>query len=241
MTHVLRTLRNLAPAAAMALVSAVVACGPGATVDSRSDLDRAVAAYVAGDYRTAVTRLQKVAAESGDEATRREAYTYLGRTHMALGDTDAAIEAFTRCAHEGDRGPCLDYLETLRQYQAGSPEGLHIIETITRADLAAAAVRVFDGKATLDPGGPEPLAVAAERGWMPAMADGNRRADEPVTQAAFYVFVSRVLAQAGLADKTGTLLPGGYRAAMRETDPVSGAEAIAVLERIQALKEANGR
>jgi hypothetical protein len=112
---------------------------------------------------------------------------------------------------------------------------------LTADDYIAIQQLVVNYPYALDPGGPEPLAVAAERGWMPAMADGNRRADEPVTQAAFYVFVSRVLAQAGLADKTGTLLPGGYRAAMRETDPVSGAEAIAVLERIQALKEANGR
>jgi len=44
-----------------------------------------------------------------------------------------------------------------------------------------------------------------------------------------------------VSDESGAVLPGGYRAAMRETQPVSGAEAIAVLERIQALKESNGR
>jgi hypothetical protein len=36
-------------------------------------------------------------------------------------------------------------------------------------------------------------------------------------------------------------MPGGFRAALSDPAPVSGSDAIAVLERVRALKEKNGR
>jgi hypothetical protein len=225
----------------MALVLAVMACAPTATVDSRSDLDRAVAVYVSGNYRAAIGKLEAVAEGAGDDETRREAYTYLGRSYMALGETDAAIEAFTMGVRYGDRGPCVEYLEVLQRYHEGSPEGLHILETITRGELAGAAVRVLGDGKPLDPNGPTPNQIAEKRGWMAPMADGNPRAQAPVTRAALYTFVGRVLVSAGLPDRAGDVMPGGFRAALSDPAPVSGSDAIAVLERVRALKEKNGR
>ncbi|MDH5626862.1 MAG: hypothetical protein OEY69_01070, partial [Candidatus Krumholzibacteria bacterium] len=124
------------------LAAVALACSPSASVDKRSDLDRAVALYVTGDYRGAVDRLQNIARSAPDDATRREAYTYLGRSYIALGDTQAAIDAFSLGVEYGDRGPCVEYLEVLKRYQEGSPEGLHILATITRGELAGAAGRV---------------------------------------------------------------------------------------------------
>jgi hypothetical protein len=223
------------------LATLVLACAPAATVDSRSDLDRAVGLYVAGDYGGAVDRLQDVARAAPDDATRREAYTYLGRSYMALGDTGAAIDAFLLGVQYGDRGPCVEYLEVLKQYQEGSPEGLHILDTITRGELAGAAVRVLGDGRPLDPSGPTPIEMVEKRGWFPAMPDGQSHADDPVTRAALYAFVGRVLAGAGLPEHADAVMPGGYRRAMDDPEPVSGSDAIAVLERVRALKEKNGR
>ncbi len=237
MTPARRNTRILLAAVA---VGAVLACAPAETVKSRSDLDRAVGLYVAGDYRSAANRLEQVARDALDDATRREAYTYLGRSHMALGETDDAIRAFMLGVRYGDQGPCVEYLEVLKRYQEGSPEGLHILETITRGELAGAAVRVLDD-AEVDPKGPTPIQIAEKRGWFPALPDGREHADEPVTRAALYVFVSRVLAGTGVRGGAGQVMPGGFRGALNNAGPVSGNEAIAVLERVRALKEKHGR
>ncbi|MDH4037309.1 MAG: hypothetical protein OEX18_07805 [Candidatus Krumholzibacteria bacterium] len=223
------------------LAAVALACSPSASVDKRSDLDRAVALYVTGDYRGAVDRLQNIARSAPDDATRREAYTYLGRSYIALGDTQAAIDAFSLGVEYGDRGPCVEYLEVLKRYQEGSPEGLHILATITRGELAGAAVRVLGDGRPLDPGGPTPIELAEKRGWFPALPDGGVHADAPVTRAALYAFVGRVLAGAGLPERADQVMPGGYRRAMNDPEPVSGSDAMAVLERVRALKEKNGR
>ncbi len=223
------------------LAVTAVACAPAPAVDGRSDLDRAVARYVTGDYHSAITALEAVAQTATDDATRREAYTYLGRSHMALGDTGAAISAFMLGVQYGDTGPCVEYLELLRQYQEGSPEGLHILETITRGELAGAAVRVLGDGKPLDPTGPTPIEIAEKRGWLPVMPDGDARSGEPVTRAALYAFVGRVLVASGLPGRADEVMPGGYRSAMNDATPVSGSDAIAVLERVRALKEKNGR
>ncbi|HEX5132672.1 MAG TPA: tetratricopeptide repeat protein [Candidatus Krumholzibacteria bacterium] len=238
MTHARRNPRNYLAAA---LVAVLMACAPAASVDNRSDLDRAVATYVSGDYAGAVERLEKVVAGATDDETRREAYTYLGRAHIALGQTEDAIAAFTLGVHYGDQGPCVEYLEVLKRYQEGSPEGLHILPTISRAELAGAAVRVLGDGKKIDPGGPTPLAIAERNGWLAATADGSDHGDDPVTEAALYIFVARVLAQSGLEGRADDVLPGGYRAAVKENRAVSGAETIAVLERVRVLKEKNGR
>lgn len=223
------------------LAAALAACSPAATLDSRSGLDRAVALYVSGDYRSAAGALEDIARNAGDDATRREAYTYLGRSRMALGQTDAAIDAFTLGVQYGDQGPCVDYLEVLQRFHEGAPEGLHILETITRGELAGAAVRVLGDGKLLDPNGPTPIEMAEKEGWMPVLPDGDVRAEEPVTRAALYAFVGRVLADAGLPGRAGEVMPGGFRAAMNDPAPVSGSDAVAVLERVRALKEKNGR
>jgi hypothetical protein len=232
--------RSRIPTAAV-LVAGLVACAPSATLDGRSDLDRAVAVYVAGDYRSAAGRLETVAREATDDATRREAYTYLGRSYMALGETEAAMDAFTLGVQYGDRGPCVEYLEVLKRYQEGSPAGLHIRDAITRGELAGAAVRVLGDGKPLDPQGPAPIEILEERGWLPVLPDGDDRPDEPLTRAALYVFVGRVLADAGLSGRADEVMPGGYRRAMEDPAPVSGAETVAVLERVRALKEKHGR
>ncbi|MCI0450878.1 MAG: tetratricopeptide repeat protein [Candidatus Latescibacteria bacterium] len=223
--------------AALLLVAAaggLAACA-SAPPGPRQDLDRAVDDFIDGDYRAAVTKLDAVVAASSDDAVRREAYTYLGRAHMALGETDAAIDAFARGVQLGDTGPCVAYLELLKQYVEGKPAALHMRDVLTRGQLAGAIVRLFLNGAPDDPTGPTPLAQLARRGWMPALADGYDHADEPVTHASLYVVTARILSDAGRAREVDHIMPGGYRAASRKTGPVSGAEGLAVLERVRAL------
>jgi hypothetical protein len=198
-------------------------------------LDRAVEDFVDGDYRDAVTKLDAVIAASNDDPLRREAYTYLGRAHMALGETDEAVDAFTRCVQLGDTGPCVEYLRVLQQFVEGKPGALHMNETLTRGQLAGAVVRMFLNQEPDNPSGPTPLETLEQRGWMPVLPDGNDHAADPVTHASLYVVATRILAEAGHADQATRVMPGGYPKAAKSTKPVSGAEALAVLERVRAI------
>jgi tetratricopeptide (TPR) repeat protein len=223
----------------------LASCGPRAELTPRGDLDRAIEQYVAGEYRSAVAGFEKALAATEDDAVRREAYTYLGRAYMALGQTDEAVTAFTMGARYGDRGVCVAYLETLKQYVGGSPKGLHISEALTRSQLALAILRIMDGGAepaqSLDPNAPTPIRQLEARHWMIPLADGTDHADDAVTPAALYVIVARILADAKLAGRVHDVMPAGYRVALGETRAVSGAEALAVLERTRSLKEQHGR
>ncbi len=224
-------------------LAAALGCAPASDVRPRSDFDRAVEQFVAGNYRGTIERMEKIAASTDDASVKQDAYAYAGRSHMALGETDAAIDAFTLGAHYGDRGPCVEYLELLKQYVEGDPEALHVREAVTRAELAGAMVRMMDETATegITPGGPTPLEIAARHGWMPAAPDGKEYADAPVTRAALYVIVSRILAGRGRTDQIDVVLPGGYERALRSDEPLSGAEALAVLERVRLVPEKRGR
>lgn len=220
--------------AAFVLLAGVLACAT-APPSARHDLDQGVDAFVAGDYRGAVTKLDAVIAAAPDDAVRREAYTYLGRAHMALGETDEAVDAFTRGVQLGDTGPCVAYLQVLKQYVEGKPAGLHMTDVLTRGQLAGAVVRLFLAGAPGDPSGPTPITQLERRGWMPAMADGSDHSDDPVTHASLYVVAAHILSDAGHAKDADRVMPGGYRAAARATTPVSGAEGLAVLERIRTV------
>ncbi len=225
-------------------LAGVLACGgPSAMVGKQGEFDRAVERFVAGDYRGSIARMEKIAAATTDEAVKREAYAYIGRAHMALGETDAAIDAFTMGTHYGDRGQCVEYLELLKQYVEGNPNALHAREGVTRSELAGAIVRMMDETATtsLNPGGPTPLAILAERGWMPATPDGAEHAEDEVTRASLYVIVSRILAGRGQAAQVNVIMPGGYQTALRAVEPVSGSEALAILERVRQVPENHGR
>jgi hypothetical protein len=76
---------------------------------------------------------------------------------------------------------------------------------------------------------------------MTPLADGADHADDPVTRAALYVIVARMLADAGQAGRTHEVMASGYRRALGDPRPVSGAEALAVLERVRSLKEQHVR
>ena len=239
-----RRLRMLPVLLAVALgLAGLSACGGPSSVKKEGEFDQAVERFVAGDYRGTISRMEKIVAASTDEAVKRDAYAYIGRAHMALGETDEAIDAFTMGAHYGDRGQCVAYLELLKQYVEGNPNALHAREGVTRSELAGAIVRMMDETATagLSPGGPTPLAIVAERGWMPAAPDGAEHADDVVTRASLYVIVSRILAGRGQGSQVDAILPGGYNAALRAQDPVSGTEALAILERVRQVPEKNGR
>ncbi len=234
MRRALRT-TGLRIAALLLFVAAGAWSCASAPPGSRGDLDHAVEDFIEGDYRAAVTKLDLVIAVSTDDAVRREAYTYLGRAHVALGETDEAVDAFSRGVQLGDTGPCVAYLGLLKQYVEGQPSGLHMRDVLTRGQLAGAVVRLFLDNASSDPSGPTPITQLERRGWMPALADGADHADEAVTHASLYVVAARILSDAGRARDTEQVIPGGYRAASRKTDPVSGAEGLAVLERVRAL------
>ena len=224
-------------------LAGVLACTSSVDRNPQGDFDGAVARFVAGDYRGAIDRMEKIADSTSDNAVKQDAYAYIGRSHMALGDTNAAIAAFTLGAHYGDRGQCVEYLELLKQYVEGDPEALHVREAVTRGELAGAIVRMMDETATerMTPGGPTPLEITARRGWMPAAPDGGEHAQAPVTRAALYVIVSRILAARGRTDQIDVIIPGGYDGALRAQEPVSGAEALAVLERVRLVQERHGR
>jgi hypothetical protein len=224
-------------------LAALMACTSSVATKPRSDFDRAVERFVAGDYRETIEQMEKVAEATPDPAVKQNAYAYIGRSYIALDETDAAISAFTLGAHYGDRGPCIEYLALLKQYVEGDPQALHMKEAVTRAELAGAMVRMMDETATegATPGGPTPLEIAAQQGWMPATPDGKQHADEPVTRAALYVIVSRILAGRGRSDQVGVIMPGGYDEAMRSREPVSGQEAFAILERVRLVQEKHGR
>jgi hypothetical protein len=230
-------------AVALGLAGLLACGGPSKSVNQQGPFDQAVAKFVAGDYRGTISRMEKIVAATTDEAVKRDAYAYIGRSHMALGETDEAIEAFTMGTHYGDRGPCVEYLEMLKQYVEGNPNALHMREGVTRSELAGAIVRMMDETATagLTPGGPTPLAILAGRGWMPAAADGAEHADDEVTRASLYVIVTRILAGRGQAAQIDAIMPGGYGAALRAADSVSGTEALAILEKVRQVPEKNGR
>jgi hypothetical protein len=230
-------------AAVVGLAGVFAACAPPSHVRPETDFDRAVERFVAGDYRGTIERMEKIAEETADPGVRQDAYAYIGRAQMALGDTDAAVAAFTLGAHYGDRGPCVEYLRLLTQYVEGDPNALHVEEAVSRGELAGAIVRMMDETATegVTPGGPTPLEIAAQRGWMPAAPDGQAHAESPVTRAALYVIVSRILAGRGRADQIAVIMPGGYDAALRSREPVSGGEALAILERVRLVPEKHGR
>ena len=225
------------------ILSVGLSCTSAVDEKPRGDFDKAVERFVAGDYRGTIERMEKIAEESPDPAVRQDAYAYIGRSHMALGETEAAIDAFTLGAHEGDRGECVEYLKQLKQYVEGDPGALHVEEAVTRGELAGAIVRMMDETATesVRPDGPPPLEVLAQRGWMPAAPDGGTHADAPVTRASLYVIVSRILAGRGRTDQIDVIMPGGYESALKSKDPVSGTEAMAVLERVRLVQEKHGR
>ena len=220
--------------AAFICFAGVLACA-SAPPSSRSALDHAVETFVRGDFRSAVTQLDAVIAASTDDGVRREAYTYLGRAHMALGETDEAVDAFMRGVQLGDTGPCVAYLQVLKQYVEGKPSGLHMSEVLTRGQLAGAVVRLFLEGGSEDPSGPTPITQLERRGWLPPMADGSDHADDAVTHAALYVVAANILGDAGRAKDMDQVMPGGYRAAARATAPVTGTEGLAVLERIRTM------
>lgn len=230
-----RPLRNTGlRIAAFVLIAGVSACA-SAPPGPRHDLDHAVDTFVEGNYRGAVTQLDAVIATAPDDAVRREAYTYLGRAHMALGETDDAVDAFTRGVQLGDTGPCVAYLQLLKQYMEGKPTGLHMSDVLTRGQLAGAVVRLFLSAGSGSPSGPTPITQLEARGWMPALADGSDHADDPVTHASLYVVAAHILSDAGHTKDLERVMPGGYRAAARATAPVSGSEGLSLLERIRTV------
>ena len=229
-----RTLPGIIRLAALVSIAAVLACS-SAPPSPRSQLDRAVQSFVDGDFTTAVKELEAVIAASDDPVMEREAYAYLGRAHMALGETDLAVDAFNRGIKLGDRGPCMAYLEILKQQIEGKPSGLHMSDVLTRGQLAGAIARMFLGGVSTDPEGPSPITQVERKGWLPAMPDGKDHANDPVTYAALYVIASRILYDGGAANQTDHVMPGGYRAAASKTDPISGTEGLAILERVRSL------
>lgn len=230
-----RALRNTGlRIAAFVMLAGALACA-SAPPSPHRELDSAIHTFVEGDYRAAVKELDAVIAASTDDAVRRDAYTYLGRAHMALGETDEAVDAFTRGVQLGDTGPCVAYLQVLKQYVEGKPAGLHMSDVLSRGQLAGAVVRLFIADASSDPSGPTPIAQLERRGWMTPMADGNDHADDAVTHAALYVVAATILSDAGKQKDVNQVMPGGYRAAVRTTAPVSGSEGLAILERVRTL------
>ncbi len=217
-------------------------CSGAGKAPQRSEIDSAIALFVSGQYEQAIEHLDQLAETLQSEESLREVYYYLGRTHLALGQNNRAIDAFSAGVNYGDTGGSLDYLEQLRVFVEGRESSVRRSETVTRRQLASAMVRRFllagegNEPAVGDPGAALEEVIA--RGWMQRLPDGALHGEDAVTRAALYVACARVSAQWGF----GATVISGYRStlASRGTETVTGAQVSDVLDDLAALRKQYG-
>jgi len=222
-------------------LSLLAGCSGAGQTPPRTEIDAAIALFVSGQHERAVTEFEDLAQTIHDEETLREVYYYLGRSYLALGDNDRAIDSFAAGVSHGDTGPCVDYLEQLRALKEGTARNVRRSEQVTRRQLASLLVRefVFDGAEPPVPGDPdEAIRTAVGRGWMRALPDGALHGDATVTRAAFLVVMARLTADLGFGQ---TLLPPfADRLSERGTESVSGVDVSAAIEELATLRKNYG-
>jgi hypothetical protein len=224
----------------LAGVALLAGCTGAGQTPRRADIDSAIALFVDGRYQQAIERFDALAANTQSDEILREVYTYLGRSYLALGQNDRAIDAFAAGVSCGDTGACVDYLEQLQAVISGDTRSMRRSETITRRQLASALARefIFEGDVTVPDDPDEILRQVTGRGWMDVLPDGALHGNATVTRAAFLVTMSRITSQFGFGR---TLLwPLSVDLARRGSEPVGGAEVAATLEELAALRKQYG-
>jgi tetratricopeptide (TPR) repeat protein len=226
-----------------AVVTGVVlaGCSGAGREPGRAEIDPAIALFVSGAYPEAIDRLTEIAGSTNSEETLREVYYYLGRSYLALGANDRAIEAFSAGVSYGDTGACVDYLEQLQAYVETREGSMRRSEDVSRRQLASGLLRSALGDAEVTATVDDPdsaLRRVVERGWMRALPDGGLHGDAPVTRASLYVILSRVAADLGIDPRALDEL----RASFVEcgAQPVMGPEVSALLDAISNARKRNG-
>jgi len=197
-------------------------------------MDAAIALFVSGEYGDAVVALNDVIESNDDMGIRLEAYCYLGRAHLELGDKNAAVGAFRTAVHLGDMGPSVDYLARLSAELESRPGTIDRSLSVSRRQLAASLVRILQPdprSGALDTTEPALERVVAA-GWMIRIPDGELHPAEPVTRSAFFITVSRLLTESGLSEAASVFPSVDYRS----TELITGRELAPVLERIAQLR-----
>ncbi len=219
----------------------VLSCSSSPPQLRSGGLDPAINLFLAGEYDEAIETITALLETPVSNETRLEAYYYLGRAYLEMGDVRAATDAFVTGVQLGDDGPCREYLEKILPSIEGTSNSVRRMLGVPRSQLAALVMgwlaadptgaRAHDGAHDTDP-----LSVAAERGWMPAMADGSLHHEAFVTRAAFHVFVSRMCMDFDCARPVAEVL-GRYP---RSDELMSGVEILSTLDQLIPWKFPDG-
>jgi tetratricopeptide (TPR) repeat protein len=250
--------RFAGPALAVVAICAMLwSCGPSTSVSgawkSNDEMDRAVAAFIAGDFDGAAKRLEALADRAQTPEQRREVYWYLGRAYLAAERYDRAIDAFTAGKANGGGVAFDEYLQRLNALVSGEAGNVARSERVTRAQLAVLVNRMFyespvDTSATAvpGPGGEDGVLenmASVERGVVGLLPDGQFYGEVFVTRGAFFAVVSRLVRDKSIDVDTATLFEGGFAWALAGEDAgnyVTGKEAVAVLRRVAAAQHPYG-
>jgi hypothetical protein len=231
-------------------------CSSGGPGHSRSELDRAIEFYIAGDYDEAVERLDKLSKTTESEERLREIYLYLGRSFVELEQYSQAIDAFTAGAAYGGGLIFEEYLTRLGVVVSVAPKILAASDKITRAQLAALIDKMFFG--VKDIGAPSDEgrqdvsvgpSTSVQRGVVPTLPDGEFHGNDFVTRAAFYVVVARLIEDTGIPGGPTSFFDGGFSWVLSPSggttdvgriDYISGREALDTLQRLAEVRRTNG-
>ena len=224
-------------------------CTSGAS--RQRSLDKAIALYIEGRYEEAEKKLARLMGDLESEEDRRTAYLYLGRTQMALGDYEAAVDAFSTGILLGWGVQFEGYLREAQRHVGMSSRMVRLEDRLTRAQLAALLYDHFvseEGTSQTQPQEQDShrggyIDAVREAGFMSVLPDGDFHGERVVTPAALYFVAHRVAASLGIP--YGVLeahyYPLGYRSTIG-TDGhdgfVSGEQAV---ELVQALSSTLGR
>jgi hypothetical protein len=233
----------------LALFLAACSSVPGSP--DRSNLDRAIGLYIAGDYVGALGRFEELADNEKDATLLIEIQLYLGRTYLALNDFNRAIDTFRAGKALGGGVVFDEFLLRLDQVVSGAPGPIEASMQINRGQLASLVDRLFFTDMS-DIGG-QPVAgstVAANemrRRILPVLPDGDFHAEDQVTRASFYAVVARLLDVFSIEGEPASYFDGGYswvftQEALRGGKPayVSGRDAVSVLEKVAGTRGNNG-
>ncbi len=245
--------------ALLMLCLAIGSCAPSGDAvggwsggDAR-ELDKAVRSYIAGDYENAVERLESLTGKARTEEQFQEVYLYLGRSYLAMDRHHSAIDAFVAGKAHGGGSVFDEYLQRLGAIVSGTPVNVARTDQVTRAQLIVLLERMFYQHEAASAGGSGGSRVGDRaidqmdpvvRGLVPVLPDGDLHADAPVTRAAFYVVVKRLIADRQIDADTGLLFDGGFEWMLESGDNdshhVTGKEVVTTLERVAAAKNTYG-
>jgi hypothetical protein len=180
----------------------IISCSPSKRTSTQSSLDTAIEQYISGRYEAAREELSILTHNlQGEELCT--AYLYLGRSHLALGETDRAAEAFSMGSITCGDELFEEYLMQVRDNLRATPGALISAVSITRAQYACLLRHYFEagGNGAL-PTVPadieshwaqEAIVGVLRSGYMESLPDGAFYPDEPLSRAAFVFHTGRLI------------------------------------------------